>query len=78
MTKERRIMKNNMFAACSKTEEVIVEGRPNRDTELSDDTLQLVSAGLTGVSSASLASKSISIFNGASACKNNSQRTSGF
>jgi hypothetical protein len=72
-------MKNNMFTACTKTEEVMIGGPSSKDAELSDDTLQLVSAGLTGVAtSPSLASKSISIFNGASACKNNSQRTSGF
>ena len=69
---------NHMFAASSKTEEVSTEGLSNTAADLSADQLQLVSGGLTAVAPASLASASLSIFNGASACKNNSQRTSGF
>jgi hypothetical protein len=70
---------HQMFAASSKTEEVSTEGLSSMDADLSPDQLQLVSGGLTSVApAASLASASLSIFNGASACKNNSQRTSGF
>jgi hypothetical protein len=68
---------NQMSAANSKTEEVAIVS--SVDADLSQDQLQLVSGGLISVApAASLASASLSIFNGASACKNNSQRTSGF
>jgi hypothetical protein len=70
---------NNIFAASSKTGEVKVESLSSMDANLSGAELQLISAGLTPTApTASLASASLSIFNGACACKNNSQRTSGF